>query len=98
MAGLLILVALTVGVSPASTSQCAPRDIIIAALERGHGERPLLRGEMDSGYVLEIIMSPNGSSWTILVTRPDNVSCFAAAGSNLLPAIDRKPATPERSP
>ena len=40
-------------------------------------------GLASNGGVLEVLSSTSGSTWTILVTMPNGVSCMIAAGEGL---------------
>jgi len=65
--------------SPA-LSACAPRDSIVAQLEKKYGETRRGAGLQNRGAVTEVFASAATGTWTIIVTRPDGVSCAVAAG------------------
>ncbi len=62
-------------------SMCIPRDDLLAALKKSHSEIPVSIGLTANGAVIEVLSSAEGS-WTIIMTRPDGVSCVVAAGEN----------------
>ena len=61
-------------------SACAPRAAIVAQLERKYGETRRGAGLQNRGAVTEVFASAATGTWTIIVTRPDGVSCAVAAG------------------
>lgn len=61
-------------------SACAPRAAIIAQLEKKYGETRRGAGLQNRGAVTEVFASAATGTWTIIVTRPDGVSCAVAAG------------------
>jgi len=58
---------------------CGPRAKIIESLEGTHKDFQSARGLSANGNMLEVFSSEAGA-WTILMTRPDGLSCVAAAG------------------
>jgi hypothetical protein len=79
-----MLVALTL--APPSQAQqrlnCAPRDIVAAALSQKHGEHPVLRGV--SGRVMIEIWLAESGSFSVVVTQPSSgLSCMLAAGNSM---------------
>ena len=39
-------------------------------------------GLTSTGSMLEVLTSPAGGSWTVIMTMPNGVSCLVAAGEN----------------
>ena len=67
---------------PAHAQQpCGERQKAIDYLADKHNETPTEMGLASNGSVLEVISSESGS-WTIIVTRPDGVSCMIASGQS----------------
>ncbi|MEM7060308.1 MAG: hypothetical protein AAF557_22235 [Pseudomonadota bacterium] len=60
-------------------SSCGKRDEVTQKLERKFGELQRGTGVVSSRRILELWQSNDGS-WTILMTRPDGVTCIMAAG------------------
>lgn len=58
---------------------CMQIDELEAAL-RKHNETPLLRALMDSGNIMLIFASPDGSGWTAVVVAPTGAACVGAMG------------------
>jgi hypothetical protein len=59
---------------------CARDEAVSKQLERGYGELPIARGLASDGKLLQVFASEDGLSWTVVLTRPDGVSCIAASG------------------
>lgn len=64
----------------APLSACAPRAAVVAQLERKYGETRRGAGLQNRGAVTEVFASATTGTWTIIVTRPDGLSCAVAAG------------------
>ncbi len=79
---LVILVGLAATAPPAAAAQsvCANRDIIITRLQQDYSEAPSAIGMADNGAVIEVLATKDGTTWTILMTTPDGVSCVVATG------------------
>jgi hypothetical protein len=53
------------------------------ALERKHGETLRLSAYVDSlGIMVEVYLSEDGGTWTIVRTLPDGTSCSFLSGSS----------------
>jgi len=83
---LLVLFAATVFfATPAEAQQspiCGKRTELIGKLKNQYSERPVANGLATNGGILEVLASPAGNSWTIVVTMPNGTSCLIAAGEN----------------
>ena len=82
----LIIVALLMGLIPSpSVAQaqmaCEARDKITSTLKKDYAEMPVSAGLDNSGRMIEVFASNNGS-WTILITLPSGVSCLLATGES----------------
>ena len=60
---------------------CDQRSTIISSLSDDYQETRNSIGLANSGSVVEVFSSADGS-WSMVVTRPDGVSCLVAAGRN----------------
>lgn len=60
---------------------CAPRGVVLQQLKQQFGEVPAGRGVTSEGAILELLVSPVGT-WTLLMSLPNGLSCFAAAGDS----------------
>ena len=74
------LLALIIASPAAAQVACTPdRGKIIEQLSGRYQEETVAMGLTESGAVLEVLASTVGS-WTILITRPDGVSCVVTSG------------------
>jgi hypothetical protein len=60
-------------------SPCAPRHEMAAALG-GYGERVVARGLAQDGTMIEVYTTPDGATWSLVITQPGNLSCLTGAG------------------
>jgi hypothetical protein len=63
-----------------SSSDCADRSELVAYLQHDFDEEPAAMGETTDSHLMELFVSPDSRSWTMLVTMPDGTSCVLAAG------------------
>lgn len=78
-----ILIATAQGQEAPPLAQCGPRSGMLEALAKQYHEIPALRGLGDDGVLYEILISPDGETWTIVGTRlgPQGmITCVKAAG------------------
>lgn len=61
---------------------CHRHDIIANMLANKYQEHPIAFGLNGDGGMVEVFASPDGSTWTILVTGPNGQSCIVSAGRN----------------
>jgi hypothetical protein len=64
----------------ADEGSCATRETIVDYLAREYAEHPVAMGLANSGGVIEVLTNAAGTSWTILLTKPDGETCMVAAG------------------
>ena len=60
---------------------CGPRSVVVANLEKGYSERPISMGLASNGAIIEVFVSEKGT-FTIVMTRPNGLSCLMVAGEN----------------
>lgn len=60
---------------------CAVRQDVVDKLKQTYDEQPSAIGITHAGAVVEVFTSPAGT-WTIMITRPNGISCLAATGQN----------------
>ena len=60
---------------------CIDRDTVIEQLDRKYQEAPIAAGVTNSGGLMEILTTSDGSTWTIIMTTPQGMSCLVAAGN-----------------
>jgi hypothetical protein len=85
------MLASLLGVTPAS-AQAPPATAVAPAchshadlakmLGEKFAEQPSALGVQANGHLVEVFVSNEGTSWTIVVTRPDGWSCIVAVGEH----------------
>lgn len=78
----LLIVLLSIPNLAVAQQACPPRSDLLQRLSEEYGESPIALGLTNSGVMVELLARPDGSTWTIIVSRPDGVSCPIAAGQN----------------
>ncbi|HUL07974.1 MAG TPA: hypothetical protein VLV76_16760 [Candidatus Acidoferrum sp.] len=71
--------------SPALASPptaCGPHTEVIKTLGDRFHETQSATALTSVGTLLEVLTAKDGSTWTIIVSRPDGLSCVVAAGQN----------------
>jgi hypothetical protein len=72
--------------SPALADQTpaasGPHTEVIKALGDKFHETQSATALTSAGTLLEVLTASDGSTWTIIVSRPDGLSCVVAAGQN----------------
>ncbi len=59
---------------------CTTRGEVAERLAGEYAEAPVAAGLTSSGGVIEVFASGDGTSWTIVLTKPEGTSCLVAAG------------------
>jgi hypothetical protein len=69
------------------TPACHTHADLTDMLNQKYAEQPSALGVQANGHLVEVFVSNDGTSWTIVVTRPDGWSCIVAVGEHweLLP-------------
>ncbi len=92
----LLLGAVAAG-SAAATEQppaaCGPHTDVIKALGDKFHETQSATALTSTGTLLEVLTASDGSTWTIIVSRPDGLSCVVAAGQNWQDKVNQAAAT-----
>jgi hypothetical protein len=65
-----------------ASSICAERDSMITKLKDKYGEAERGMGLSGTEAVIEIWSSEKTGTWTIVMTKPNGVSCVMAAGDS----------------
>ena len=74
---------------------CNWRAEVIAHLAKKYGEQPVASGVTSSGGLVELLTSPGGATWTIIVSTPNGTACLVGAGEGwrlVLPREEEGPA------
>lgn len=71
---------------PAAAAQvpgnCGPHTEVIKALADKFGESQSATALTNSGGLIEVLTANDGSTWSIVVSRPDGLSCIVAVGQH----------------
>ena len=70
---------------PALTQACHSHADVTKMLDQKFAEQPSALGVQANGHLVEVFVSNQGTSWTIVVTRPDGWSCIVAVGQHWEP-------------
>jgi len=84
--------------SPAAFAEqpaCGPHDEAVAQLAEKFHESSKSQAITGAGTLLEVFRTEDGSTWTIVVTTPQGMSCVVAAGKDWADA-NAAPTTPEQ--
>lgn len=93
----LPLAGLAYSATPANAqSLCVDRSQATEQLGDKYSEFPVAMGLTNTGAVLELFASEDGSTWTMMVTMPDGTSCTMAAGESW-EAVDEKEVSEQRA-
>ncbi len=76
-------------------SYCGARDSVLTQLYLKYQEQPRFIALTDAGNVLEVIISDDGQTWSIISTGPTGLTCVVQTGEHWQ-ALD-PPAPGERS-
>ena len=95
LTGAGLALALLLFASSAVAQQCGPRDDLAKQLEQKYGERPIASGVSGRGALVEVFMSADGSSWSIVLTRPNGMACLVDEGEGWRWRGPKKPQGPK---
>ncbi len=76
------LIAVLASMPAAAEPICGKRMEVLSGLNGTYTETPSAMGLSNNGGVVEILTSPKGDTWTIIITMPNGMSCLVAAGEN----------------
>jgi hypothetical protein len=63
------------------TLQCGDRDTVLAAMLANHNESPAFRALLENGHAIEVLTTPDGSTWTMHIVTPDGgTACLVGTG------------------
>lgn len=79
---------LTAGPALAETAPCGPHEIVAGSLASEFHKAPVARMLSDRGFIIEVLATADGATFTILAINPDGVACLLATGKGyeLVPA------------
>lgn len=82
---IILVLALSLAAIPANAQnspQCGPIAEVARQLKDKYSETPLSYGLINGRVVLELYVSPDGKTWTILAVGTDGKACFMSAGKD----------------
>jgi hypothetical protein len=59
---------------------CGERTKIVGWLGTNYKEAPVATGLSNKGALVEVLSSLDGETWTIIVTKPNGISCIVDTG------------------
>ena len=66
----------------AGNMACGDRSDVLAQLGAKYHEAPSAIGIANNGGLLELLTTADGSTWTLIVSMPNGISCLLAAGED----------------
>ena len=74
--------------------QCNTRDNVLRQLLTKYQEEPVAFGVLGTGRAIEVLTSPGGATWTIIISDPESgISCLLSVGEGWRAA--KRPEGPE---
>lgn len=68
---------------PGTELQCGLRDFVLRRLQQNYREEPVALGITHNGGLIEVLATPRGTTWTIIITTPDRLmTCIVSSGEN----------------
>ena len=64
----------------AAQQACADRETLVAELGQNYQERLSAAGLFDRTHLVELFVSEDGGTWTLLLSRADGVTCVLSSG------------------
>ena len=61
---------------------CDQRETVLDHLRSRYQEEPVALGVANNGGLVEVLSTDNGTTWTIVITLPNGMTCLLAAGQN----------------
>jgi hypothetical protein len=82
------------GMAVAAPLACGARTDVITNFASKYHEQPRSMALTNDGQLLEVLKSDDGTTWSILITTPEGVSCLVATGEDWQDKFDDK-STPQ---
>lgn len=83
IAAVAIFAGPTLGAAPAQpqlSPGCVERSVLKGVLETRYAERQAAIGLAQDGRLIEVFSTPDGTTWTLIVTSKDGMSCVIGSG------------------
>lgn len=81
----MVAVAHTAQAQQPQRPPCGKHEIIAKKLEQDYGEVPAVFAMQLNGKLLQVFVSEENNTWTMVETVPTGTSCIVAAGKNWTP-------------
>lgn len=85
------LVVMAAGVVNAQGAACMPTVDAHTVLRDQYGETVQGAGLANSGMLVEVWANVETETWTVLLTRPDGITCVMASGTGYTPGLGEAP-------
>lgn len=89
--GAIMLVTNAMAAKPAGAQEVpkiwAERTVVVEELQKQYTEIPRALGVAADGSVLELFATPDGTTWTLVVTLPNGMSRVVASGESWIDRI-----------
>lgn len=76
------LVALFVAGPALAQMACDKRTEVTGHLKRKYEEAPVALGVANNGGLVELLTTKSGTTWTLIITLPNGMTCLLAAGED----------------
>lgn len=70
------------------SQNCAPRAVVVEHLATKFGESRQMVGLGGNTTMVEVFASTESGTWSIIVTRPDGITCLVASGQSFEAVAD----------
>lgn len=88
----LLAASLSTPVLAQESPRCFPHKEFLEMAEKSHyQEIPEYRAMLDGGLMLEILTSPDRSTWTALIVNPNGNACLLIVGEDWQPLVKPEP-------
>ena len=76
----LILIGIAPAMAQSEQASCFERAVIVKHMLNKFNESPVAAGLAANGAVMELLSSPDGGTWSMILTYPNGTSCVMASG------------------
>lgn len=77
---LALLFSITLAMPAFGQASCADREVVVKMLADDYGESIQSIGIGQNGSVIEVYANEETGTWTVLLTRPNGITCLMASG------------------
>ncbi len=81
-AGILAALPIAAQAQMPTHAVCVARDALADVLKDQHREEPVSLGLTEDGRAAELFASPDGKTWTFVLTTPTGIACVFATGEH----------------